>query len=175
MATDFMAVIAEESIADGKTKAGDVSWKESRLATFLDFLEKVMAEETGGTKVSNEEYRMLLQLETSLLGWLRTSLSLMGFGFVIARFGLFLREIAQANQLIVHPYPWITQINTFTGTGLIVLGIVVLLLSVRNHQQTVERLHRGELVLPSRWSLSVIVCLLLAGLGMGLAIYLAMV
>jgi uncharacterized membrane protein YidH (DUF202 family) len=28
--------------------------------------------------VSNEEYRMLLQLETSLLGWLRTSLSLMG-------------------------------------------------------------------------------------------------
>ena len=81
-----------------------------------------MAEETGGTKVSNEEYRMLLQLETSLLGWLRTSLSLMGFGFVIARFGLFLREIAQANQLIVHPYPFITQINTFTGTGLIVLG-----------------------------------------------------
>ena len=125
--------------------------------------------------VSNDEYRMLLQLETSLLGWLRTSLSLMGFGFVIARFGLFLREIAQANQLIVHPHPWLAQVNTVSGTGLIVLGIVVQLIAVWNHLQTVERLHRGELVLPSRWSLSVIVSLLLAGLGMGLAIYLALV
>ncbi len=134
-----------------------------------------MAGETGVPKVSNEEYRMLLQLETSLLGWLRTSLSLMGFGFVIARFGLFLREIARANQVAVRPHPWLTEVNTFTGTGLIVLGIVVLLIAVRNHQQTVERLHRGELVLPSRWSLSVIVSLLLAALGMGLAIYLALV
>jgi putative membrane protein len=125
--------------------------------------------------VSNDEYRMFLQLETSLLVWLRTSLALMGFGFVIARFGLFLREIAQANQLSVHPHSWLTPVNTLTGTGLIVLGIVVLLIAVWNHQQVVDRLHRGELVLPSRWSLSVIVSLLLAALGMGLAIYLALV
>ena len=125
--------------------------------------------------VSNDEYRMFLQLETSLLVWLRTSLALMGFGFVIARFGLFLREIAQANQLIVHPHPWLTQVNTLTGTGLIVLGIVVLLIAVWNHQQIVDRLHRGDVVLPSRWSLSAIVSLLLAAFGMGLAIYLALV
>ena len=124
--------------------------------------------------VSNDEYRMFLQLETSLLVWLRTSLALMGFGFVIARFGLFLREIAQANQLIVHPNPLLTHVNTLAGTGLIVLGIVVLLIAVWNHQQVVDRLHRGELVLPSRWSLSVIVSLLLAALGMGLAIYLGL-
>jgi inner membrane protein YidH len=126
-------------------------------------------------KVSNEEYRMILQLETSLLAWLRTSLSLMGFGFVIARFGLFLREIAEANQLTVHPYPWLTQVNSFTGTGLIVMGIVVLLVAIWNHQRTMERLRRGELALPSRWSLGVIAGLLLAALGMGLAIYLALV
>jgi uncharacterized membrane protein YidH (DUF202 family) len=65
-----------------------------------------MAAEATVQYVSNEEYRMLLQLETSLLGWLRTSLSLIGFGFGIARFGLFLREIAVANQLVVHPHPW---------------------------------------------------------------------
>jgi putative membrane protein len=135
--------------------------------------ENVMADATP--KVSDEEYRMSLQLETSLLVWLRTSLGLMGFGFVIARFGLFLREIAQANQLDVHLHPWLTQVNTLTGTGLIVLGIVILLIAVWNHQQVVDRLHRGELVLPSRWSLSVIVSLLLTALGMGLAIYLALV
>jgi putative membrane protein len=127
-------------------------------------------------KISNDEYRMLLQLETSLLIWLRTSLALMGFGFVIARFGLFLREIARSTQLrLSAPQPWLTAVNTYTGTGLMVLGVVVMLLAVRNHQQSVERLHRGELVLPSRWSLSVIISLLLAALGMGLAVYLALV
>jgi putative membrane protein len=134
-----------------------------------------MGEFPPAGKVSNEEFRMLLQLETSLLGWLRTSLALMGFGFVIARFGLFLREIATVNQIAIHPHSWLTAVNTLTGTALIVLGIVVLLIAVRNHQLTVERLHRGELTLPSRWSLSVIVSLLLAALGMGMAIYLAVV
>lgn len=134
-----------------------------------------MADAPLAPKVSNEEYRMILQLETSLLVWVRTSLAMMGFGFVIARFGLFLREIAQADKLTVQSYPWLTQVNTFTGTALIVLGTGVLLLAVRNHQRTVERLHRGELTLPSRWSLSVVVSFLLAALGMGLAIYLALV
>src|SRR5271168_3736294 len=101
-----------------------------------------MAEDPSERKASNEEFRMLLQLETSLLVWLRTSLSLMGFGFVIARFGLFLREIAIAGKMPVHPHTWLTGVNTFTGTALIVLGIVVLLISVRNHQQTVDRLMR---------------------------------
>ena len=132
-------------------------------------------DEEKPTKVSNEEFRMLLLLETSLLGWLRTSLSLMGFGFVIARFGLFLREIAVAGQMHVQPHTWLTAMNTFTGTALIVLGIIVLLIAVRNHQQTIERLMRGELAMPSRWSLSVVVSLILAGLGMGIAIYLATV
>jgi putative membrane protein len=126
-------------------------------------------------KPSNEEFRMYLQLETSLLVWLRTSLSLMGFGFVIARFGLFLREVALAGQLHVHTPAWLTGINTFTGTSLIVLGIVVMLIAVRNHQQSVDRLMSGNLEMPSRWSLSVILCLILAALGMGIAIYLALV
>jgi putative membrane protein len=142
---------------------------------FSRHMENAMAEETVVPKVSNEEYRMLLQLETSLLVWVRTSLSLMGFGFVIARFGLFLREIADASRIPDRPHPWLTTVNTFTGTSLIVLGIVVLLIAVRNHQLTVDRLHRGELVMPSRWSVSVIVSLLLAALGMGLAIYLALI
>jgi putative membrane protein len=89
---------------------------------------------TGPPNASNDEYRMFLQLETSLLVWLRTGLGLMGFGFVIARFGLFVREIAKANQLSVDPYPWLTPVNTLSGTGLIALGIVVKLIAVLNHQ-----------------------------------------
>ncbi len=126
-------------------------------------------------KITGEEYRLLLQLETSLLMWLRTSLALMGFGFVIARFGLFLREIALANAVHIHTHPWLTSANMFSGTSLIVLGIVVLLLAIRNHQRSVDRMLHGELAMPSRWSLSVILGLILAALGMGIAVYLALV
>jgi putative membrane protein len=34
-----------------------------------------------------------LAAERTLLAWLRTGLALMGFGFVVARFGLFLQEL----------------------------------------------------------------------------------
>jgi putative membrane protein len=138
-------------------------------------VEEFMPDDGELRNATNEEFKMMLQLETSLLGWLRTSLALMGFGFVIARFGLFLREIAMAAQVGVHPHPWLAKVNTGTGTGLIILGVVVMMISVRNHQRTVEQLQRGELKLPSRWSLSVVICLILCGLGMGMAIYLSLV
>jgi putative membrane protein len=134
-----------------------------------------MADDPNGRKLSGEQFRLLLQLETSLLMWLRTSLALMGFGFVIARFGLFLREVAQASRVDVPPRPWLLGLSTGTGTAMIVLGVVVLLLAVANHQRTVRRLLRGELPIPPAWSLGVILSLILAGLGMGMAIYLALV
>jgi putative membrane protein len=134
-----------------------------------------MADDLNGRKLSGEEFRLLLQLETSLLMWQRTSLALMGFGFVIARFGFFLREVAQAGQVEVRPHPWLVGVNTVTGTVLIVLGILVLLIAVTNHQRTVRRVLRGELPIPSTWSLSVILSLILAGLGMGMAVYLLLV
>ena len=44
-----------------------------------------------------------LAAERTLLAWIRTGLALMGFGFVVARFGLFLQEmqIAQHAQVVV--------------------------------------------------------------------------
>ena len=47
--------------------------------------------------MSSEEFKLRLQIETSLLVWLWTSLALIGFGFVLARFGLFLRENCPSN------------------------------------------------------------------------------
>ena len=41
-----------------------------------------------------------LAAERTFLAWIRTGLALMGFGFVVARFGLFLRMLqAVASQL----------------------------------------------------------------------------
>jgi len=128
----------------------------------------------GGTNV-DEIIRMRLQMETTLLGWVRTSLALMGFGFVLARFGFFLREIASVGEMRVRPHPWLATTNTFTGTALILLGVIVLLISVYSHRRMAIGLERGDLGVPGRWSLGMILCLILAGLGMGLAVYLTVV
>ena len=36
--------------------------------------------------------------ERTLLAWVRTGIALMGFGFVVARFGLFLRELVRVGE-----------------------------------------------------------------------------
>jgi putative membrane protein len=37
--------------------------------------------------------RVLFAAERTFLAWIRTGLALMGFGFVVARFGIFLQQI----------------------------------------------------------------------------------
>ncbi len=42
--------------------------------------------------------RIYFAAERTLLAWVRTGLAMMGFGFVVARFGLFLRELAAVSD-----------------------------------------------------------------------------
>ena len=47
--------------------------------------------------MADERYddpRIYFAAERTFLAWIRTGLALMGFGFVVARFGLFLRQVA---------------------------------------------------------------------------------
>lgn len=129
----------------------------------------------GNGKMSAEEFKLRLQLETSLLVWVRTSLGLMGFGFVVARFGLFLREITKLGETSVHPHPRLAALNSFTGTALIIMGVVVLVLAVLTHRRMVDRVERGDLDFPSRWSLGVFLAGLLAAMGGAIAVYLSTV
>ena len=43
-----------------------------------------------------EDPRVRFAGERTVLAWIRTGLAMMGFGFVVARFGVFLREISNA-------------------------------------------------------------------------------
>jgi putative membrane protein len=132
-----------------------------------------MPESDTKTDISPAEtIRLRIQLEIMLLTWVRTALSLMAFGFVIARFGLFLKQIASVGEIHVIDHPQLALANTVAGTVMILLGVVMLLASIVGHLRTVDRLQRGEMPSSGRWSLGVVLSACLAAIGTGMAIYL---
>lgn len=118
---------------------------------------------------SRPELRDLLAAERTFLAWIRTGLALMGFGFVVARFGLFLQQL----QFLQHPalpptYGW----SLWFGTALIATGVVVFLQSAWHHVRLIRGLNRGEPA-PSRPSTeAILIALFLAAVGVAMAIYL---
>ncbi len=83
--------------------------------------------------------RTYFAAERTLLAWIRTGLAMMGFGFVVARFGLFLRELADIKSLPVHQRP---GVSLWMGTTLVLLGVLVNVGAVLKHRQTVRRFER---------------------------------
>jgi putative membrane protein len=116
-----------------------------------------------------EDPRVRFAAERTLLAWIRTGLALMGFGFVVARFGLFLQEIAVAG----HARPRHSSgLSLWIGTALVVLGIAVTLLAAAQHWRILQRLNRGEDYIAPRWSLGLVISVALAILGAGMVAYL---
>lgn len=70
---------------------------------------------------SDARFRDHAANERTMLAWIRTGIALMAFGFAIARFGLFLREIAQAGEVRVH---------VVSGMGSAWFGVVLVLLGL---------------------------------------------
>lgn len=116
--------------------------------------------------------RVYLAAERTFLAWIRTGLGLMGVGFAVARFGLFLRQIA-ANES--HLPAHATGLSVWSGVALVALGVTVNISSTIRHFQLVRELNSGTWV-PGRVSKNaIILAILLAAVGTGMAVYLIVI
>src|SRR5262245_14810458 len=111
--------------------------------------------------------RVFFAAERTLLAWVRTGLALIGMGFVVARFGLFLRVVRHDAPDVSHPAaPWV-------GIGLAVLGAVATAVAARQHQRFYRTLGPADLPPGYRVEPGLVVGYGVAIAGLALAGYLA--
>jgi uncharacterized protein (DUF302 family)/uncharacterized membrane protein YidH (DUF202 family) len=119
-----------------------------------------------GQRPSFSDY---LAAERTLLAWIRTGLALMGFGFVVARFGLFLRQL----QVMQHVSSGQTDgFSLWFGTALIAVGVLVNIVSGVQNAILVRELDRGETEHSYSSTHAVAVAFIVAIVGLAMAIYL---
>jgi putative membrane protein len=115
-----------------------------------------------------EDPRTYFASERTFLAWIRTGLGLMGVGFALARFGLFLREF---------PGPRVgatqhTGVSVYSGVALVALGVIVHVSAILEHIRTTRELRSGTWI-PGRISRSAVaLAALLAVIGVGMGVYL---
>jgi putative membrane protein len=113
-----------------------------------------------------------LAAERTYLAWLRTGLGLMGVGFAVSRFGLFLRQLSASESHVSAPS---TGLSMWSGVVLVGLGVLVNVSAVIKHYQLVHELSSGTWRAGRISTDAVVLGLLLACMGLCMAVYLLLV
>jgi putative membrane protein len=117
----------------------------------------------------NRDPRVYMAAERTFLAWIRTSLALMAFGFVLARFGLFLRVMeSSSGGRISEP----STLSLPLGVMLVLLGVIVDIFSAWRHVRYVRAIDQGLASTGQLSVLAVAVAVILAVLGLVMAFYL---
>ncbi len=120
--------------------------------------------------ISDSDPRVFFAAERTLLAWLRTGLTIIALGFVVSRFGLFIRLLAVQSKAASS-----SNSSTFSaalGVAFVIVGSLAILDAARQHIRFIATLPRADLP-PAYSKLSALVlAFVVAALGIALAAYL---
>jgi putative membrane protein len=114
--------------------------------------------------------RIFFAAERTLLAWVRTGLTIVALGFVVERFGLFLRLLA-----LEHPQAQAaeTGLSTVLGVALVAAGSLTIAVGAVQHRRYLAHLPAADRPPGYHSGAATLLALLIAAFGLALAIYLA--
>ena len=104
--------------------------------------------------------------ERTFLAWVRTSINVIVFGFVVAKFGITLRQFFRFENLDPHE----TGISLALGVSFMVVGILMAILAIWRYQSTRVQIEQADFRPANK--IIYVVGAVTAGLGIMLVYYL---
>lgn len=125
---------------------------------------------------NNSHSQQHLANQRTFLAWLRTCVALIGLGFVVAKFGLFLFPIFTSEDPSTYTTNLATLFETSThyssiiGTSMVILGIVFAIFALRNYIYTYKSIERNTFT-PKHFDIYLLTISLVV-LGLFMVVYL---
>jgi|ERR1700733_12836255 putative membrane protein len=128
--------------------------------------------EKSGAPVPRERHATeFLANERTFLAWIRTSIAVVSLGFVVARFSVWLRQLT----IQLHGGPQVSHIGVSLpfGLAMMALGAILAPLAGWRYHVVNRKIEEGEVTADR--GLIVMVTVIVAGLAIGMIVYLAIV
>lgn len=112
-------------------------------------------------KNSIERSREHLANERTFLAWIRTSIALMGFGFVIVKFSLFLKQLSlvlETRGLTSKGY------SSIIGVIMVTIGVIIAILAFLQYKKNEKQLMNNYFVPSSMLSLLITSIIIIGGI-----------
>src|SRR4030042_1423106 len=112
-------------------------------------------------KNKSEKSKEHLANERTFLAWVRTSIALMGFGFVIVKFILFMKQISlllETKGISAKEY------SALVGVIMVALGVIITILAFLQYKQNEKQLIKNSYEPSSTLSLLITLIMLIGGI-----------
>lgn len=120
--------------------------------------------------IDNNDPRIFFAAERTLLAWLRTGLTIIAVGFLVSRFGLFVKIFAVQVPSLAHYAS--TLLSASLGVSFVVIGSLAIATAAFQHHRYISSLSEASLPVSYSSKLAVTLSFFIALLGLILAAYL---